>query len=222
MTVAYDITTGEKQNCRELLIKHVKENITDPANCFLLPGEFAHDAKLVQDNLNCRISGVERDKRIFDKIEREFRWIHIENLSVQEYINKHTNAGSVKFDFAFLDYLGEYNSDRQQEINGIIRHLMKPKSIIGLTFQKAARQIGKEARDEMVYGNIPFEWTYADTDPTIEWEKEEANTPLNIAMVIQGKLLNILGDKNVDILEANEYKAREKSVPMFFILLRVE
>ena len=226
----WSATQGDKQKCRELLISSVREHIATPINCFLLPGEEAIDAKLIKQEFNCRIIGVERDYARCQKIEESTRgFMHIENtdirdyIKVQDYKNNHTKAKPTLFDFAFLDYLCGHDDNCQKEIEDFVKLLMKPTSILALTFNKASRK-GREKFDSFVSHNTFLNWDHSLDAPEDDWRKEDTNTPENIAAAIYGRLMEVVPYIHCDLLHAFEYQANPdtNSNYMHYIVIKIE
>jgi hypothetical protein len=232
----YDTDEGPKQECRQTFIEAIARHIPEPRNFLMLPSKHAHDAVLVSHRWpKARIIGVERDIAIFEHIDRTYPNIVPFRGTVGEYLASHIDlfrAGRLSpFDASFLDYTGQASPANVADVCELAAHFTRPVSLIGLTFTKHPRHEAGSV-ESMVHTSafLSEEETYGQAN----W-----NTSLNVANAIcgcleggmeipdrRGVVRTVPGIANclrsLEILHHQEYRSVERSVLMYFIILKVE
>jgi hypothetical protein len=230
MNAPYNITTGDKQYCREALVSSIKRYCPKTAykSFFLLPSEEAHDAYLLQKHWpKAKIVCVERDPDIHTRANRKHPF-HVENESVASFTLQQRN---IRFDSAFLDYMGVADRDRMNEIAVFVNQYAADHFVLGLTFSMNARNKLEEL-SELVreYGVLTEEEEKAATFnkvwingkvPSSAVEGVVWNTAENVMHMVCGFIDSHTRGFALEIIDCITYKARDRSSFMHFGILYI-
>src|SRR6478752_3569272 len=186
---AWDTTTGDKATCRQVFLTAVAEHVAKPTEFFVLPSSDAHEVTLLKARWpNSRIRGVERDTNVFEHIQRTHFGVHVDRMSVRQFVDREiAHPSGVCFDAAFLDYTGICTPDNLRDVCAFVDAQTKDTFILGLTFHKATRGKKNDVRNVV----MSHSWIEDDDLDQIEdMDSSDWNTPHYIADAVCGAIEN--------------------------------
>jgi hypothetical protein len=208
---AFETMTGDKQEIREMICYHAKQEIPNVRKIFTLPSREAlcyhtFKKKFPVANIEC----IERKEDIVDELHDkgiECKWTDIKTYATLGIKEMH-------HDVVFLDYYSFLRENILDEIktfvgNDNIIHSDKP-CILGITLSKGMR------RDKDLTLDLLSEF---------RWKGHRTGTENNIEQVTEGihGFLDISFNlTELEVLYTKQYEADDdKSATMYFILLKI-
>jgi hypothetical protein len=243
MNAPFDTTVGDKQRCRDVLVKAVRDLIPDPKRALMLPSKNAHDANLFLKNWpDLKITGIERDVGVFESLRANYSLFELIRGDVTGYVRRYAPTmrnhraeiaanrlhvpDSPFFDVAFIDYMGMVKRQDVFDICEIVSAMGAAKMILGLTFVKNTR--GHKQAFHFVREHAWLEEAALDDIEELDDRATLWNNPVDIANGICHAIETgysgsvAVKVRRLDIVDAFTYRAEDKSSDMHFMALYIE
>lgn len=215
-TKAFETSSGEKQNCRELICSIADEQLgqANIKKIFTLPSREAlcyHTFK--KHYKKAKVVCIERDTEIWRYL-CEVKDIDCVNTTISEY-SKERVSREQHHDIVFLDYYSFLSKKILEDVQGFVTndnivHANK-KFVLAITLQKNIR------RDKDTTISLLKDYIYRGN------KKDIQNTIENVSIGITNYIsCNMMDFKEVKLVEAKEYRANKNSADMYFIVISVE
>jgi hypothetical protein len=229
----FSVTTGDKQECRDAFLGQIKAKIGTPRHLFMLPSRDAHDATQARKQWpRVRITGVERDPKVFAHICANHPHVMPFQMTVSQYVETFQHVRQPAFDAAFIDYMGVAKAEDIADICTFVSTMAAEKFVLGLTFYEKFRQ---PEYQEHAMAFIKERGQLPDDDLNSD-DKKDWYKPVYLANALcdaidagydpgagrpryEGLKSRV---KSMEILKTSSYKARDGSDPMTFMLLYIE
>ena len=209
MKKSYEIATGPKQKCRDILCDRAEEFLsTPPKRIFTLPGVEALCIKTFRARFPHlqNIVGIEDKPKECAKINA--MGIDCDNQNVKDYVASKTAKG-LPFDIVFLDFYRHMSAKMVEDIEAFIsnKNIIEPGRplVLGLTLSKPIRHDSEEAnllmRDNLYRGH----------------RRDVQNTLDDVGASISNMIACMpVEPAEVRLMDAVEYQAQEGSGMMYF------
>jgi hypothetical protein len=209
---SFEIATGPKQECRDILVDQATTHLPGVKNIFTLPGREALCVQTFKRHYpQALIQGVERDEATFEIICSKGILCH--NSDVNEFAKSKTLPTN-HFDIVFLDYYSFFSKTILRDLkaflgNKNIVHEGKP-FILGLTLMKSVRRDYDDVLDFMKE-NI-YLGDKSDVEPDL----------ITTGSAVKNYLSDEFEDlKSIRLVQQLEYQAQAGSTPMYFFCFSI-
>jgi len=213
MNKSFEIKTGEKQKCRDLICEHAKLKNLNVKTILTLPGRKALCVETFRKQFKKpTIIGLERDSKDFAIIQ-ETQQFQCFNADIRQWSHAQTLKTN-HLDIVFLDYFSFLSTSVLGDItdlltNDNILHPNKP-TLLAITLAKSMRgytdDMLKFMSSILVDGN----------------RRSAENTLEDVATAVASHILDSIPTIGIETLVEKEYKAADKSASMYFLAYLLE